>query len=435
MQLDPIFRSPPGEHFFSGYYDKSPFNRGNTKHLALRVNFIDRLPEANDVATVGYFDITGNEFFPLSETRAFNWQQGAQLQWLGPDHASRLIFNDRRHGRFVSVVLNVDGTTEKVLPRAVYTIRRQGDLALTIDYERHYWCRRAYAYPGIEAAEKDRPILAGDSITAMRLDDGHTTCLVALDAVLQIAPEPSMRGATHYLEHMMFSPSGDRFLFYHRWRAADRSIFTHLYVSTVQNPEPRPLLLSGRASHCCWLDEDTILVWGARRSGLGAVRSAPWFTNAVSRWAKPIYKRIVRADPKYGQSALSRLANGDSYLRIDSVTGSARPVCVSSLDRDGHPSGLLLSPGQFVTDTYPDRENKARVLLGNIHDNGAQTIITLNSIPALDNTPYRCDLHPKLSLDERFLSVDTLNEGHRSIYVYELSRDQSSTTANLTHCA
>ena len=96
MYANLTFKTPDdGFHYFFGYYDKSPLSKDYTKLLALKVSFLNRLPSANDIAVVGYFDLKKeNQFVELAQTRTFNWQQGCMLQWLGPEHNKKIIFND-----------------------------------------------------------------------------------------------------------------------------------------------------------------------------------------------------------------------------------------------------------------------------------------------------------------------------------------------------
>ena len=143
-------------------------SKDGKKLLAMRVNFIDRIPSATDEATIGYFDLErNNSFVRLGSTNTFNWQQGCMLQWLGPDHNRKILFNKMIDGAFKSVVLDVITGEKAVLPLAVYSVTPDGSAALCIDNERHYWCRRGYSYYDIYNQDKNKNIVAGDGIFSL----------------------------------------------------------------------------------------------------------------------------------------------------------------------------------------------------------------------------------------------------------------------------
>ena len=96
----------PGHHWF-GYYDKLQFDPTNRFVLGMKVDFEHRSPTADDVIQVGMVDLEEKDkWIPLGESRAWNWQQGCMLQWL-PGSQSKVIWNDREKGRFVSHILDV----------------------------------------------------------------------------------------------------------------------------------------------------------------------------------------------------------------------------------------------------------------------------------------------------------------------------------------
>ncbi|AKO97735.1 hypothetical protein MALG_02571 [Marinovum algicola DG 898] len=420
MELKPAER----HHVFAGYYDKSPFDAENRRHLALQVDFMDRLPEAEDSAEVGYFDLADGQFQRFDRTSSFNWQQGAMLQWLGPDHGRQVIFNIRDGAEFGARIFDLETGSSRDIPAPVYAVRPQGDIALTVDFARHFWCRRAYAYAGVKDTSRNRPVVPGDGVFLVNLHTGVVDTIVPLERLLAIRPTQTMTGATHYVEHMMFSPSGAKFMFYHRWKLPTGEIFARLYVADIDDPKPKLVLDSGRLSHSCWAGEDRILAWAAPESPLGAFRKSRLVKGALGQVLRPIYRTLISGNPKYGQTALSRKLNGDSYLLIptDGSGAKAIPVCVNTLDRDGHPTAFERNPGLMITDTYPDTDHKARILLSSILTGQTTELDTLASMPELDNTPIRCDLHPKLSFDETRASVDTVNNGYRSIFVYSLEQ-------------
>src|SRR5207247_2417403 len=81
------------EGYFFGFHDKCPWSQNNAMLLANQCNIPLRMPHSDDRLTVGYF--TGEDhrvFNAISETRAWNWQQGCMLQWVG--YTGNFIFND-----------------------------------------------------------------------------------------------------------------------------------------------------------------------------------------------------------------------------------------------------------------------------------------------------------------------------------------------------
>jgi hypothetical protein len=72
-----------------------------------------------------------------------------------------------------------------------------------------------------------------------------------------------------------------------------------------------------------------------------------------------------------------------------------------------------------LTDTYPDKNNIASLLLYDSIKKNIIVIDELQSLPKFNNTVYRCDLHPKWSYSGNYISIDTMDSGMRSIYVYK----------------
>ena len=90
-------------HFFFGYYDLHPWNATGTYHLCHRVPFMDRMPGATDRAELGAIRLSDHTFVPLAETRAWNFQQGAMLQWNPGSPDNEILYNIRSKDAFHSV--------------------------------------------------------------------------------------------------------------------------------------------------------------------------------------------------------------------------------------------------------------------------------------------------------------------------------------------
>lgn len=116
---------------------------------------------------------------------------------------------------------------------------------------------------------------------------------------------------------------------------------------------------------------------------------------------------------------ISSAITGDSYIIFNDLTKDINKVPISILNKDGHPSCNKNHRNIILTDTYPDLSSVASLLIYEVDKKKTHVIDTLKSIKDADNTPYRCDLHPKWSYSGKYISVDTMDSGIRGIYVYE----------------
>src|SRR3989339_1480847 len=91
LPLERLTRAP-GQHFF-GYYDLQPWSGDGRQHLCHRVAFRDRLPTASDSAELGMVGAQDGQYIPLASTQAWNFQQGAMLQWSPTKPDQEILFN------------------------------------------------------------------------------------------------------------------------------------------------------------------------------------------------------------------------------------------------------------------------------------------------------------------------------------------------------
>lgn len=84
-----IERISPGDgHYFFGYYDLQPYDADEKLHLAHKTSFRNRLQTKDDLAQIGVIDMKSKKYDVLDTTNAWNFQQGAMLQW-NPKRADR----------------------------------------------------------------------------------------------------------------------------------------------------------------------------------------------------------------------------------------------------------------------------------------------------------------------------------------------------------
>ena len=76
-----------------GYFDKWAVDESNQRVLACRIPYADQEPSESAEMVVGFVPMDGTQqFTELGKTTAWNLQQGAMAEWLGPH---TVIFNIR----------------------------------------------------------------------------------------------------------------------------------------------------------------------------------------------------------------------------------------------------------------------------------------------------------------------------------------------------
>ena len=418
MQINKVFETLNDGHYFFGYYDKSPLNRDNSKLLACKTSFIDRMPTKDDVLEIGYFEWQkSNKFIKVTETKAWNWQQGCMLQWLAPDYDKKIIYNDRVDNKFVTVILDIESSKKEILPMAYYAMSNDGKFVLCIDNERHYWFRGGYNYQGIENKEKKKPIDENDGIWYIDIRTKEIKQIITQKELLNIKPLSNMKNTVHYVEHLMISPNNKRFCFLHRWKIEDGGIYARFYTANVDGSDIYLLNDSGRMSHFCWRNDRELLGFGGMENSINKLRK---YKNIVKFFIKPflpLYHKIIG-----DRSKIRELITGDSYILFEDLTNKKIKIAPDILREDGHPSFCKVDDSLMITDTYPNPndEFKEELILFDMSKNEIVSKLKLNHLEEFASSAMRCDLHPKWSHDGKYICVDTLDKGYRSIYVYEV---------------
>jgi len=262
-------------------------------------------------------------------------------------------------------------------------------------------------------------VVGDDGIWLLDIEQNSVRKIIALEKLIKIRPLSNMKNATHYLEHLMFNQSGLRFCFLHRWKMEDGGVYTRLYTANYDGTDIYLLNDSGRVSHFGWRNDRELLAYGALENKINALRRHKWIVKRFIRPLLPLYHRIIKDN-----SRISKTITGDSYLVFMDKTEIKQRVASSISSEDGHPSFSRTKEDIFITDTYPDpREGSlAKLILYDLKDGKEYILNELSSLADYDDTPLRCDLHPRWSLDGRYISVDTMNDGTRGVYLYELNR-------------
>lgn len=366
------------EHeYFFGYYDKCPWDATGRYILCMRAKDTWSKPDPLGEADILIIDTKGAEQPKvLATTHCWNVQQGCMAQWLGPDFSSRVIFNDVREGRYVSVVKEVESGREIILPLPVYSVSSDGKTALSLDFSRLHNLRPGYGYAELPESTKGEALPDSTAIWKMNIESGEITELLKYADFAHFQPRPEMeeKGSVHKVNHLMISPDGKRFMVLYRWFCGQRK-YTRLITCGIDGKDMYLLSDDDMVSHCYWKNDSEILAFERKKDG----------------------------GPGY-------------YLMKDKT--QEWTLLWPKLNNDGHPSYSPVAGNIVVFDTYPNKARMQEVKVASDLDVEGNKIKTIARVfaPFKYDNDTRCDLHPRWSRDGKKVCVDSVFEGHRGLY-------------------
>lgn len=249
----------PKEHFFASYYAINSFSKSQKYATVLQTDVRYELPTENDTAILGLVDLDTKEFIPISQTRAWNFQEGCMAHWLGTSPDSLIIFNDYRDGKFVSVILNVHTKEEKrVIDRPVSAVSPNGKEAVGMNFSRLRATRTDYGYGGDgQDAQTDLQFPDNDGIFHIDLETGESKLLVSIKDVQEVVP-PLKDSSIEYFAHVVYSRNGSKLSWLARgfpeWNT------TTLTVNRDGSGLARAFPDEWGGSHYDWLNDDELMV-------------------------------------------------------------------------------------------------------------------------------------------------------------------------------
>lgn len=363
-----------GAHYFFGYYDLCATQ--GSRHLAHRVTFMDRLPEAEDVAQVGYLE--HGVFTPFGETTAWNFQQGALLQY-HPILQDTVFYNIFQNGKPCTVQHNYVTGEKRYTDRPAATISADGNWALSVNFGRIFNFRAGYGYAAAVDEFRDENAPAEDGIFLTDLQTGLSRLLVGYDrlaAVCGYAPEQKI-----LINHINFSPDSKQYVALLRnfpvpgikgWR-------TTMLVGDLEG-NIRVLLRQTYVSHYIWADNWNLFA-----------HCSPETMDKKSMY------RISAADGSYQEYDMPLFHRG----------GETDLHCNISPDK-----------GYIIGDTYP-KDGYRSIEAINLSTGVCRTLFRAKTVIPT-NPDIRCDLHNRFVFDGSAISYDTTQNGCRQIALIDL---------------
>ncbi|MCX7986271.1 MAG: hypothetical protein N2662_04980 [Bacteroidales bacterium] len=352
---------------FFGYYDKSPENITGEYVIFHASKWpTNQLPHANLPIKIILQNLQTNDFFAF-ETSAYNWQQGSKLQWIDK---YRFIFNDfdPKHLNFVSKIVDAQSAQiAKVLPFPIYDTYKE--TALSLNFSRLNLLRPDYGYRNIKLTNSQLNDDA-DGVFIGNMVSGEFELLYSLNMLKKIDYHPNMQKSLHKVNHIMFSPSGNKFIFLHRYLYKGRR-YDRLMLGYIDGKTPKLLNRYSMVSHCFWIDDNTIVTF-------------------------------------------MEDSEGDNYYTVDCNTGNIKPLKLPTnfAAGDGHPH---IFDNKLIFDTYPDKARMKLLYLLNL-DTTQLSLLGEFFEPLQYHLQTRCDLHPRWNYLGNRIYIDSTHTGKRHLY-------------------
>lgn len=375
--------SPREQHFFFGYYDLQPFDSKSKYHLVHRVDFMDRLHMADDEAEIGLIELDTLKYNPITTTKAWNFQQGAMLQWNPANPDSEIIYNALVDGQYVAVTENINTGKKKYADRSIANVSKDGKWGLSINMSRLYDFRPGYGYAAIKDPFFKENHSKNDGIYLVDMETGKSKLIISMQDIWDFSG--SFYGGIDkkmVINHITFNPSSTRFLFLPR----------DFHVPTKQ------------------IHDTAIITANLDGSDMYLLSDYGWY-NSHYHWKND--ETVIFYAKINGKDRGGEVAN----YELRDKTQDCKMIGREIFTRDNHMS-YSTDGKRLLWDSYPDADNMQKLAITNLETMETKSLGKYVSMkPAC--TDVRCDLHPKWNPDCTKVSFDSTHEGYRGVYLIE----------------
>ena len=355
--------------FFFGSHDKTPWSHDDSKLLAHRFDVKKNISQLEDgTIDVGYFE--NDEYQVIGTTKAWNWQQGSSLMWIGK--MNKVVYNDIEQGESIAKLIDLETGDKQTIHCHIMAVSNNGRYALSCSFVRLGRGMPGYGYDQLSDGIENVLLPDNEGLSIIDLENNTIKQIITLKEIAKIASNNLMDGAYHFFTHCLFSPGDNRFVFFHRYLRQNGSLETRMFSSELDGKNIWQFV-GEKFSHIAWYNDTTVLAY-----------------------CKPPNKRI-------------------GFYFIEEFSGKITGMVNEYLTSDGHPQ--VSSNGKYVIiDTYPDRCRNQRLMLYNVKNNHCELLVKYK-IPFKYRLEMRCDFHPRWSRDNTKICFDSAHKNVRALCV------------------
>ncbi len=358
-----------GYHYFFGYYDLQPYDKTGKWHLAHRVQFADRLPTADDVCEIGVIDVAARRFIKVGETTAWNFQQGAFLNWFSENS---VIYNTFIGDKLCSVVKDLNGNTVREFLMPIASLSEDKKWALSINFARVYAFRPGYGYAAAKDEHADVNAPADDGVYLMDTQSGECELLLSYADLVTKCPEPPYTDGKLVINHVTFNPSATKFIMLFR-NFPENGVNKRTQLLVIGRDKTVKKMTDYQInSHYSWKNDGEFMIWSLLEEGKGI-----YFFNAETGERKRLNNEILDKDDIH---------------------------CLFSPDHSC-----------FIGDSYPYVDGFRHIYKYNFADGSVEDLVKMkHDEPKIGD--IRCDLHARFHQDSKKVSFDSYCGDYRAIY-------------------
>lgn len=435
--LVPVWCVTPGEgHCTHRFFDTSPISPSGRYLAVLRFPFEDHQPEPGDVAHVVLIDLQEGSERVLADTRGWEHQLGANINWGGSDH--ELFFNDVELSTWTPFAWKLDPLTggRRRMEGTVYHASPDGRwlVSSNLTTTRKTQCGYGVLVPDSACPPWHIGPREDDGFWLTDTRDGKRRLLVSIKELIERAassPAPVRFDAPKVPTdparceiigfHSKFNPQGDTLMLSLRWFPA--------------GDQPGWDMFKKNYSAVCFAWMTLRIDPATGTPDLESIRCA----TGPELWQHPGHHatwfpdgtRISQnlAIPSAGSGNLLRLVevNADGTgLRI--ISGTDDPVIPGS----GHPT-VYPDGRHLLTDTYTNEatafgDGSVPLRWIDLKSRTEKCLVRVDAHnPAVaTHSGLRCDPHPAWDRSWRYVAFNGMDDGCRRVYIADFQSVISS---------
>lgn len=359
-------------HTFFGYYDRTPLSPSGRYLLLLCTNAESWL-KSSEQADIHMYDLFEGRFYKVATTRAWNFQQGSQQQWID-EHT--IVYNDIRDNCPKSIILNVKGRrfNESVLNFHIGMFDPSKSRIAVMNYKPLNIYEKDYSYKGIEPNGENVGTFLDLSIYSIRHNQNDYQIKGEMHLELLRDLCPSLEGIC-YLQHIKFNQEGSCVIYVVRNVKPNGQKSSFLFSLQLSTGNIRCLI-----NEFDWMKGCNHPVWGNNQEVLVNLYSDEWKAR--------------------------------KFCMINALTGKRRIVSSWS-DGVGHPTIVRIKQSKgIITDVYHGNSMEQRLMFYSLPFGSRKTLGIYPAAP-LPKGPDRCDLHPRYLKPLEVICIDSYMDSGR----------------------